>query len=65
MRPTVAHGGYSQEYFKQETQDDFKQDKVHANAPQSMQELKGGIRKVIEDINSKICEFIFEHFCKR
>lgn len=40
-------------------------DKVYANAPQSIQDLKDGIREVIEDIQPQMCELVMENFMKR
>ena len=40
-------------------------DKVYADAPQSIQELKGKIRSVIDEIELQMCENVMENFIKR
>ena len=40
-------------------------DKVYADAPQSIQELKEKTRAVIDEIEPQICENIIETFIKR
>ena len=40
-------------------------DKVYADAPQSIQELKEKIRVVIDEIEPQMCENVMENFMKR
>ena len=40
-------------------------DKVYADAPQSIQELKEKIRAVIDEIELQLCENVMENFIKR
>ena len=40
-------------------------DKVYADAPQSIQELKENNRAVIDKIEPKMCENVMENFMKR
>ena len=40
-------------------------DTVYADAPQSIQELKGKIRAVIDEIEPQMCENLMENFIKR
>ena len=40
-------------------------DKVHAEAPQSIQELKQKIRVIIDEIQPQICKSVMENFIKR
>ena len=39
--------------------------KVYADAPQSIQELKEKIRAVIDEIETQICENVMENCMKR
>ena len=43
----------------------YVKDKVYADAPQSIQELKAKIRAVIDEIEPQMCENIMENFIKR
>ena len=43
----------------------YVKDKVYANAPQSIQELKENIRAVIDEIEPQMCENVMENFIKR
>lgn len=43
----------------------YMKDKVYANNPQTIQDLKDGIREVIEDIQPQMCELVMENFMKR
>ena len=43
----------------------YVKDKIHADAPQSIQELKGKIRAVIDEIEPQMCENLMENFIKR
>ena len=40
-------------------------DKVHANAPQSIQDLKEKIRAIIDEIQPQICENVMGNFIKK
>ena len=40
-------------------------DKVYADAPESIQELKEKIRAIIDEIEPQMCENITENFIKR
>ena len=40
-------------------------DKVYADAPQSIQELKEKIRAVVDEIEPQMCENVMENFMKR
>ena len=40
-------------------------DEVHADAPQSIQELKEKIRVVINEIEPQMCENVMENFMRR
>ena len=41
------------------------QDKVYADVPQSIEELKEMIRAVIHEIDPQMCENVMENFMKR
>ena len=43
----------------------YVKDKVYADAPQSIQELKEKIRAVIDEIVPQMCENVVENFIKR
>ena len=43
----------------------YVKDKVYADAPQSIQELKEKIRAVIDEIVPQICKNVMENFIKR
>ena len=43
----------------------YVKDKVYADAPQSIQELKKKIRAVIDEIEPRMCKNIMENFIKR
>ena len=43
----------------------YVKDKVYADAPQSIQELKEKIRAVIDGIELQMCENVMEDFCKK
>ena len=43
----------------------FVKDKVYADAPQSIQELKEKIRAAIDEIETQMCENVMENFMKR
>ena len=40
-------------------------DKVYADAPRLIQELKEKIRAVIDEIETRMCENVMENFMKR
>ena len=40
-------------------------DKVYADAPQTIKELKEKIRAVIDEIEPQMCENVMENFIKR
>lgn len=40
-------------------------EKVYANSPASIQDLKDGIREAIEDIGQPLCDLVMENFMKR
>ena len=40
-------------------------DKVYADAPESIQELKEKIRAVLDEIEPQMCENVIENFIKR
>ena len=42
----------------------YVKDKVYADAPQSIQELKEKIRPVIDEIEPQMCENVMENFFK-
>ena len=43
----------------------YVKDKFHADAPQSIQELKEKIRTVIDEIEAQMCENVMENLIKR
>ena len=43
----------------------YVKDKVYADAPQSIQELKDKIRTVIDEMKPQMCENVMENFMKR
>ena len=43
----------------------YVKDKVYADTPQSIEELKEKIRAVIDEIEPQICENVMENFMKR
>ena len=43
----------------------YVKDKVYANAPQSIDELKEKIRTVIDEIEPQMCENLMENFIKK
>ena len=42
----------------------YMKDKVYTDAPQSIEELKGKIRVVIDEVEPQICENVMENFIK-
>ena len=40
----------------------YVKDKIYADAPQSIQELKEKIRVVIDEIEPQMCEIVMENF---
>ena len=42
----------------------YVRDKVYADAPQSIQELKGNIRAVTDGIELQMCEHVMKNFMK-
>ena len=43
----------------------YVKDKVYADAPQTIQEIKEKIRAIIDEIEPQMCENVIENFIKR